>query len=106
LHSLRAELGRIDFGRNLAVDVVGVGGAAEDDLRAVPLHRVHQLIDETGGLSHRDGEHPGGVRIERAGMAHLAGVGGAPYAANDVEGRDALRLVDVDPTAEGSRHGS
>ena len=53
-----------------SLSVVGIGSHAQDDLSAVGLGRVHQVLDDPRRLSQADDQHPRGHGVQRPGVAH------------------------------------
>ena len=77
-----------------AVSVERVGLHAEDDLARVALAPVGDEAQQAGDHADADDEHPGGPRVEGAGVADAPFVEAPPQLGDDVVARDARWLVD------------
>ena len=82
--------------QHLALGVVGDGRDAEPDRGVVGLVGEREVAEQPGGALEPEDEHAGGHRVERAGMADLAGAGEASHAGDDVVAGHPGGLVDDD----------
>src|SRR4029077_2892588 len=97
----RLDLGprRPQFARrhDRAFRVVGVGGGAEAHREAVLLVAFHREGHGLGRLAEGYGQHSGGERVERAGMARLLRAVEVPCPGDGLRRGHAFRLVEVEP---------
>ena len=82
------------LGDHAAAHVTGVGGDAETQGRHVFLVLVGEVGHQLRRLAEQHGQHPGGVGVERAGVADTLEPEPAPDEGHGVEGGDPGRLVD------------
>ena len=88
-----------------ALGVVGVGLDAPSDGEAIGLHAVLHDRHGLGRLAEGDGQHAGGERIERAGVAGLLGVEQKLQPSDRLGRGDADGLVEIDPAVHlGARY--
>ncbi len=78
-------------GEHLTLGVVGGGGDAEPDGGVVRLVGELQVAEQPGGPADADEQHAGGHRVERAGVADLAGAGEPPHPRDHVVGGQSRR---------------
>ena len=83
-------------GDHLALGVVGGGGHPQPDGGGVRLLGEHQVAEQPGGPVDPEHQHAGGHRVERAGVADLAGAGQPPHLRDDVVRRHPAGLVHHD----------
>src|SRR6266850_1063623 len=86
------------FGEDSTAHVVGVRRQPEADGREVFLLVVDEVRRQLGRLTHEHRQDPGGVRVERAGVADPSDAEPAPDDRDDVEGGRAGALVDDEDT--------
>ena len=99
LHLSLARLHR-RAGQHPSGGVEGVGGVAQLKGRGVALVLIGQDIAAFGGPAHKDGQHAGGHRIQRAGVADLAGAQQAAQLCHYIKGGKILRFVHDDNSVQ------
>jgi hypothetical protein len=88
--------GAVHLRQNFALGVVGRGGGAEPDRGQVGLAVQREVAEQLGGALDAEHQHPGGHRVERAGVAHLAGAHDPADPRHHVVRGHPARLVDDD----------
>ena len=101
-HLVEADRGHVPAAGDLAGGVERGGGGAEHDGAPVVLRRVAQVLEQPGDLADAEQEHAGGVGVEGAGVADLAGAEVAAGLGHHVVAGPARGLVD-DDEAVGTR---
>src|SRR5262245_2528158 len=94
----RPDLARLN---DRALRIVGVGGGAEAHREPVLLVAFHGEGHGLGGFAEGDRQHPGGERVERAGMACLLRAIEAPCPRDGLSRGHAFRLVEDEPAVNG-----
>ena len=88
------DAGRTRGCRDLTLRVVGQRHLPEPDRRGVVLVAAHEEGEQLGGPADAEHQHPGRHRVERAGVADLAGGAQPAGPGDDVVAGPAGRLVD------------
>jgi len=88
--------------KHLSLSVTRGGGDPEAEGRGIDLVGLEQKLGELGGLAETNRQHPGGERIQAAGMPGLGGVEQTLHRLQRLVGRGPLRFVEDENAVYGA----
>ena len=94
--------GHVPLGEQFALGVAGGGGDAHAHHRLVTLVGIEKILGELGRLAEAQRQHPGGQRVEAAGVAGLLGIEQPADFLQCLVGTHAARLVEHQDAADGA----
>src|SRR5207244_1010913 len=92
---------RIRDAQGGASQVVRIGLGPEKDRGEISLAGIHEVLDNTRGAAHANGQDAGRSRVEGAGVSHSPNAQTAANKSHDVERGPAGRLVEVENAVDG-----